>query len=332
MTWFHFCTANHNQTGRSSLSDMAEWYEAGLRDLGHRVTFSESHLESGAVNIFWECFSPKMVKAIREKNIPYGIIATEIPTGNTFNWRTEAKWAKRFECFKEVAQRSRFIWTMVEDSVPFSAQFSATAYVPFGFSERLIPSYINDTPRHDFCFFGNRTPYRESAINKIRKHADVEWPEAFLTPAQIGALIGASKIGINFKQSPQWPIPSPTRLGRLIMAKRGIACEYVPVPTRQGEIVGLCPPDMDFADYALSLLSGDYKARAEETFERYRTEMPMSQILEQVTDVTLANTNLTHDDGKIRICNENYPRLITPAVRSRLARVIGRAKKLIHSN
>ena len=139
MAWFHFCNVNHDENGRSTLVDMANWFEAGLLDLGHKVTFSESHLETQAVNILWERFSPRIGREIAESGVVYGLVATEIPDGYAFNWRREPQWKERFDSFHAVANRAAFIWTMIESTLPFYSQFCPTAYMKLGFSERLIP-------------------------------------------------------------------------------------------------------------------------------------------------------------------------------------------------
>ena len=46
--WFHFSSFNHDPVGRTSLVDLAAWFEAGLIDLGHKVTFSDRQVEPGA--------------------------------------------------------------------------------------------------------------------------------------------------------------------------------------------------------------------------------------------------------------------------------------------
>jgi hypothetical protein len=305
MTWFHFCTANHNEIGKSTLIDMGDWFEAGLLDLGHEVTFSENHVEAGAINLFWECFAPGMGKEIAKAGIVYGIIATEIPDGYGFNWRPEPEWKARFDAFHEVASRASFIWAQIESTLPFYAQFCPAAFSALGFSERLIPDYIDQVPARDFCFFGLRTPYREEAVKKIRKYAKVEWPETFLSREGVAGLIAASKIGLSFKQSEQWPVPSPPRLGRLMLAKRGVAAEFVPVATQQGELVGLCPKDADFSDYALGILNSDWKRRANDVFENYRSEMPMRNIMERVLDQTLLGIGATGVSSKAPVSASN---------------------------
>lgn len=309
--WFHFCTANHDPIGRSTLTDMAAWFEAGLLDLRHKVTFSDTCVEPNAVNLFWECFGPGMEKKIRETNVKYGIIATEIPDGFAFNWRTESHWKQRFEAFLEVAAGASFIWTMVESTVPFYSRFCPTAFIELGFSERLIPPYIDTKPEFDFSFFGLRTPYRMEIVERINKYAKVEWPEKFLTADEVGSLIGKTKVGLNFKQSAQWPVPSPTRLGRFMMAKRDIAAEFVEVATRQGEIVKLPGQGQDFVEFSLERLRSDWKARAERVFEEYRQRMAMRDIVENVLDKTVAAIEIRNvEQGAASVIHLQPPVLI----------------------
>ena len=290
--WFHFCTFNHDPIGRSTLADMAAWFEAGLLDLGHKVTFSDLQMEPQAINLLWECFRPGMGRQISETGVKYGIIATEIPDGVSFNWREEPHWRERFNAFAEVAAGSSFIWTMVESTIPYYSQFCPTAFIELGFSGRLIPDYINSKPEFDFSFFGLRTPYRLEAVERIRRHAKVEWPEKFLSATDVGTLIGKTRVGLNFKQSDRWPVPSPTRLGRLLMAKRAIAAERTDTETRQGAIAGLAPEGQDFVEFALQTLNSDWKQRAERAFEAYRSQMLMRTIVESVLDRTVSGVTV----------------------------------------
>jgi hypothetical protein len=313
MAWFHFCTANHNEKGRSTLVDMADWFEAGLLDLGHKVTFSDSTVEEGAINLFWENFAPGMGEAIAKTSVTYGIIATEIPDGHAFNWRTEPYWKERFDAFSEAAKGASFVWTMVESTVPFYSQFCPTAFMELGYSDRLIPKYQNDDPQIDFCFFGLRTPYREEIVRKLERYARVEWPKSLLTAEGVAKLVGDSKIGLNFKQSGQWPIPSPTRLGRLLMAKRAVASEFVPVATRQGEITGLCPEGAPFHEYALEILNSDWRARAKRAFEVYKETMPMKLIMENILDHTVSSLPPERHSGQVPIAALLPPMVVDAA-------------------
>ena len=235
----------------------------------------------------WECFRPSMAAQLHKTHLPFGIIATEIPDGAGFNGRREPDWRARYTSFGDVARRASFIWTMVESTVPYYAQFCPTAFVELGYSDRLIPSDSNVEPDVDFSFFGLSTPYRIEAVERLRRHAKVVWPTGFLSAPDVRRLISRTRVGLNFKQSANWPVPSPTRLGRFLMARRDLASERTEVPTRQGEIIGMPPANEDFVEFALDRLRSDWRVRAERALASYRESMPMRTIMESVLDRTI---------------------------------------------
>lgn len=300
--WFHFCTSNHNAIGRETLEDMYNWFQAGLSELGHQVTISSEEVHEGAINIFWENFLPGMGDKIKRTKTIYGIVATEIPFGDSFNGRSDGPWPLRWKGFPEVASGASFIWTMVESTVPFYSQFAPTAFMELGYSELLVPKKTIENPDIDFSFFGLRTPYREKVIKKLEKKAKVLCPKKFLTSEGVSELIARTKVGLSFKQSETWPIPSPTRLGRHLMAKRGLVTEHTSVITRQAELVSVVPEGRDFVEFALEKLK-TWKADAEIAFERFRIEMPMKSILENILDQTgvLGLSLASFDNRSIKI-------------------------------
>jgi hypothetical protein len=178
--WFHFCAANHDPIGRQTLGDMFAWFRAGLLDAGHKVTWHDTKTERGAVNIFWENFSPGWGKLLADSGITYGIVATEVPDGmGSFNWRNDSGWPQRFAAFGEVAERAAFIWETVESTVPFYGRFAKTAYLELGYSDRLLPIESMPDPNLDFSFFGLCTPYREQVAAELRQHFNFVWPDKF---------------------------------------------------------------------------------------------------------------------------------------------------------
>ncbi len=289
---------------------MIDWLRAGLTELGHRVTIADETVYQQAINIFWENFFPGMGEKIKRTGITYGIVATEIPFGETFNGRSDGLWPLRWKGFPEAAKGASFIWTMVESTVPFYSQFAPTAFVELGFSELLIPPRQQKEPEIDFSFFGLKTPYREKIINELKKRAKVKCSKKFLTADQVSDLIERTKIGLSFKQSENWPIPSPTRLGRHLMAKRGLVTEYTEVLTRQAELVSVVPKEGDFVDFALEKLK-TWREDAEAAFERYRKEMPMKEIMERLIEQTgiLSHPFLSNGEEEMRLVLEP-PRLL----------------------
>ena len=281
---------------------MIDWLWAGLSELGHKVTIAEDKVYPQAINLFWENFFPGMGEKIKKMGIVYGIVATEIPDGKSFNGRSDGSWPMRWKGFPEAASGASFIWTMVESTVPFYSQFAPTAFVELGFSELLVPAVRREEPDIDFSFFGLKTPYREKIINELEKKAKVKCPKKFLSAPQVADLISRTKVGLSFKQSESWPIPSPTRLARHLIAKRGLVTEYTEVVTKQAELVSVVPKEGDFVDFALEKLK-TWKEDAEKAFERYRVEMPMKSIMENMLSRTgvLSLSPLSSEEEGIKL-------------------------------
>lgn len=270
--------------------DMQDWIRAGLEDLGHRVTMSATRVDPSAINIFWEDFDPDFADQLRSLDVAYGIFATEVADGGGFNNRREPEWVERYRVFPEVAKRAQFIWTTVESSVDFYKEFAPTSFVEFGFSPKLV-RISTEVPYFDFSFFGLRTPHRESIIGRLRKAGcKVVWPSFLLEQKDLFQLIDQSKVGLSFRQSGAWPIPSPTRLGRYMHAKRVIACEWTPQHTRQSQILRHPQESDEIVEFVFSLLRSDLRAEALRVFEDYRERLPMKRVMETVLDKTLPKT------------------------------------------
>lgn len=312
--WFHFCFSNHSRIGRQTLADMFQWFRAGLLELGHRVTVSDEYVYEGAINVFWENFFPGSHEKLEASGITYGVVATEIPHGDSFNGRSDGSWTSRWKSFPEVAAGAAFIWTMVESTVPFYSRFAPTAFVELGFSELLIPRATEQPQDIDFSFFGLRTPYREKVLRKLQSHARVCCPDRFLSGNEVASLISRTKVGLSFKQSETWPVPSPTRLGRHLMARRGLVTESTQVVTRQARLISIVPEGEDLAEFAMQKLR-TWQEDADVAFERYRTEMPMQMIVQDVLDRTrVSRLNAVGSKGLVIGLPHSEPVDIAPEV------------------
>lgn len=296
---FHFSTINHNATGRSTLGDMFDWFSAGLMELGHQVTTGED-IDPECWNVLWDNFRPGMGAALRDAGIKYGIVATEIPdTEGGFNWRSDDPWPRRFAAFPEVAQGASFIWSMIKSACDHYKNFAPCVFMELGYSARLIPdrAIIDVEPAFEFGFFGLRTPHRETVYAELSKHCRVVWPDHLPSSAEIIEFISSTKVGLNFRQSENWPIPSPTRLGRYLHGQRVLASERTTVPTRQGDLIKMAPPGVDFLDWCLACATLDWRREAARAFERYRNEMPMKLIMENALDAALPRLRTASHPG-----------------------------------
>lgn len=291
---FHFSMINHNSTGKKTLYDMYYWFSAGLRSLGHPVSFSPDRLKKDAINVLWEHFTPEMAEAINESNFRFGIIATEIPGPFGFNNRTESAWQLRWEGFHKIAHKAEFIWTTVPQAIQFYKQFAPTSFIEFGWDQSLVPVWVdqkNEDFKFDFCFLGIINDYRMSILKNLEKHAKVYYSEKLLDWEQTTEIIQHSKIGLGLKQNESWSIPSPTRIGRFLMAKRGFAHDWTPLRTEQARFVSFNQENRDFCDYALEILNKDWKAEAEAAFNRYRDEFPMKSVMKEALNRTMVEKN-----------------------------------------
>lgn len=295
---FHFTMLNHDEIGKKTLFDMYYWFRASLEELGHAVTFSD-HLNPFAINAIWENFSVESGSALAESGLQYGIVATEIPVNGTFNNRSDGLWGRRWAGFLAAAKNALFIWSMVDKAIAVYEKMAPACFIELGFTQALVPAWVNCKVKfkYDFCFLGNITEYRRNMLKRLEKEASVFYSNDFFSWGKMGEVFKMCKIGLALRLSEDWPIPSPTRIGRLLHSKRGIASEWTLFQTRQSQLVRCSEKSEDFCDYALHLLSTDWEEMAEERFQQYRKCLPMKNIMHDATknirtmDVAISKTN-----------------------------------------
>jgi hypothetical protein len=289
---FHFCTYNAIGAAKGTLLDMYLWLRAGLEDLGHEVTFSDEALSPSASNVLWEGFSRESGEELRTSGYEYGLIVTEFMDGSGFNKgtpqsdhvdRRDDAYRIRWQGFQSAASRARFFWSMVESNVPFLRQQAPASFIELGFSERLIPAGTEE-PTIDFSFTGILTPHRQRILEALEKRAHVVWHRTLLPLEERDQLFLATRINLSPNKTIDWQMPSPTRVGKALLCKRGIALDRTPQRTRQSNLVDCCPEGLNYVDFALGKLNQDWRAVAEAAFERFRAELPMKGIMERVLD------------------------------------------------
>jgi hypothetical protein len=289
---FHFCTYNAIGAGKGTLLDMYLWLQAGLEDLGHEVTFSDEALSPSALNVIWEGFSRESGEELRISSFEYGLIVTEFMDGSGFNKgtpqsdrtdRRDEAYRLRWDGFQSAASRARFFWSMVQSNVAGLRQQAPASFIELGYSDRLVPAAAED-PTIDFSFTGIVTPHRQRILESLEKRAQVVWHRQLLPLAERDRLFLATRVNLSPNKTVDWQMPSPTRVGKALLSKRGIALDRTPQRTRQSNLVECCPEGMDYVDFALARLNQDWRSTAEAAFERYRAELPMKAIMERVLD------------------------------------------------
>jgi len=247
--WFHFFVGNHEQTGRASLFDVMEWLTGSLTELKHYVTVGDT-IAPNAMNIIWENFGDADEQIFKDHSFKFGLIATEIPVGRSFNWLDEEPWLTRRRAFDKIAPRAQFIWSFIEEPVKDYARWAPSAFLELGFLASMADPVFAREPEADFGFYGNNlTSYRSKVLERLSRHFTVVTPDRFLMGNDLNKFIASFKVGVCLKHSPQWTVPSPGRIGRLLHAKRGIAAEYVPVRTRASAFAPMSDEGQDFAEF-----------------------------------------------------------------------------------
>ena len=128
------------------------------------------------------------------------------------------------------------------------------------------------------------TPHRQRILETLEKRAHVVWHREILPIEERDKLFLGTRINLSMNKTVDWQMPSPTRVGKALLSKRGIALDRTPQVTRQSSLVGCCPEGVDFVDFALDQLNRDWRKTAEMAFDRYRIELPMKSIMERVLD------------------------------------------------
>jgi hypothetical protein len=268
---FHFSAYNALGTAKGTLLDMYFWLQAGLQDLGHEVTYSDDSRQPSALNVVWEGFSPESGEQLRTSDLRYGLIVTEFMDGMGFNKgtpqsdqadRKDEAYRRRWQGFQSAASRARFFWSMVESNVAGLRQQTPASFIELGYSDRLVPPTGED-PQIDFSFTGIITPHRQRILEALEKRAQVVWHRILLPLAKRDQLFLATRINLSPNKTIDWQMPSPTRVGKALLTKRGIALDRTPHRTRQSSLVDCCREGMNYVDFALERLNQDWRLTAE---------------------------------------------------------------------
>jgi hypothetical protein len=242
------------------------------------------------MNVIFEHFRDADVDILNGNDFRFGLVATEIPIGQSFNGIDQEPWLTRRRAFNKIAPRAEFIWSFAEAPVEAYARWAPSGYLELGYLENIDDPIFASEPEFDFGFYGTlqMSSYRSEVLERLRKYFTVVTPNDFLIGSELNRFIASFKIGICLKHTPNWLIPSPGRVGRLLHAKRGIAAEFVPMPTRASALSPMAEKDQDFAEFCLECLDAPWKQRADDAYERFRATMPMTEIMERLLDETVA--------------------------------------------
>lgn len=289
MARFNIYTGNHIPSARISIEDHIVWIKSGLEALGHAVTVSDRDISKSAMNIIFEYFAPPFAEVMRNSGVEYIIVMTEFADGSGFNGRRDESWVVRWREFWRAAHGARAIWTLFEGNER-AMEFPAPAsYLELGFTEALVPG-TDVEPSYDFGFFGSVNSHRAKIIDTLGKRSSGVLTPQGIQPAHVlTQAMSAIRILLDPRGPNLIPMPSITRCGRGIHAKRGVLAEHVPMTQGLTKLVTMTPMAGadEFIEFALERLKGPWKQDAEQAFETARATMPMSACVERALDTAL---------------------------------------------
>lgn len=289
MARFNIYTGNHIPTARISVEDHVTWIKAGLEALGHEVTVSETDISRSAMNIIFECFVPPFSEVIANGASEFIIVMTEYADGGGFNRRRDESWSIRWREFWKVAHSARAIWTLFEGNEKAMDYPAPASYLELGFAEALVPK-VDLEPDVSFGFFGSRNEHRNEIIDRlIAKGYQVLMPRGIQPSDVLTTQMGRIKVLLDPRGPNLIPMPSITRCGRGIHARRGVLAEKVPHTQGLTKLVTMTAKEgaAEFVDHALEMVNGPWRQKADEAFEIARTTMPMAACVERALDESL---------------------------------------------
>ena len=266
---FHFSLANLNEGGLIRTEDVTKWFLGGMKEAGHRVSLGVTDVNPSAINVFYENFEDhafSLLREMRKRRVPWGIVCTERITGNSFNNMTDPTkfcgpkytWRDRFENFTRAARMADFIWCLDPGSYEVcKAELNPNTFlIRAGYTKGLVEL----TPRPeaekdiDFLFFGAVTPYRKNIIHQIEARGHkVVYNEAFVPTYLRNDLVERARINLSLLMNEKWLIPSLSRLTFLISNSCPVVCEAVPTEP-EIEKYATTVPSAVYVDQCISLL------------------------------------------------------------------------------
>lgn len=270
---------NHAEAARPSLDDHVQWVGLGLEAMGHEVDVSETGVDSNALNLVWEYFTPSMAKAIRESGVRYGIILTEHLKGNTLNGHTDINWRVRFAGFQEAVKGAEFVWTLFPNDVKAASRFAPASHLTLGYVPELE---LHGDADLDFALFGRRTEDRIKILLDLQDRGfKCAVPGGFLGRRPYQKLLTRAKVHLDVASYNNIPMPSVARVGRAIHAHRSVCMDKTVYTTEPASFFKQ-KKSGSIVLHAIDRLK-TWKEDADRAFDLYQ-KIPMTQCLEKALD------------------------------------------------
>lgn len=292
MKQLHICTANLSEKGAKTLVDIIAWLVAGMAEFGTQVSISSKQMARDVTNVIFEYensfYKPHL--APHGRDIKLVCWVTEVMEEGRFD-DVHGIWdgAQRYRDFMSIIDHYSGFITTVPSNVEILRKIAPTTFFEFGFSERLLTLSSPDQWTHDYAFSGTMTPHRLEFLEKTSGRVSIHVPggteEAHtanvISNEEYIDTIRKTAINICLKQHPDWPLPSPTRLARIVHCGSGCALEETSVKTRQSSFFPTFRDVDDFLDKFGAVDRQKIYREAGERLAAYRRALPLRREIER---------------------------------------------------
>ena len=295
---FNIFIGNHDVKGRLGLLDFIEWIYFSLKSCDQDVIISKTFYKD-RINIFFDNFTIKFSKYVKKNKIPYGIICTETPTGNTFNGIENFEMRYRKKVFDKMINDAIFVWTTWGKSETFDYT-DKFGYMKLGYLDQILQRRLKKLgsikKERDFFFSGRINTFRDLLLKKLSKSFDVSINYNISGSLNYLKQLLKTKFFICFQQSENWPCIPTTKI------MSALHLNSVPI---------LLKPKSDSSELSRYFISVDIN-KLNESFQKiskknyqsmiddYKKNCDGKKIMEELLNkINVSLTNINNQDVKL---------------------------------
>lgn len=307
-----------------SFSSVINYLRKTLSACGHDVTVEYSRIHSDGINLLFEEFSDEsfcqeISKMRREKGIRFGIIATELMQKEGFPYARhgisyagvadqEAIISRRLDGFAEVVKSVDFVWSFLPRTADYlSNSIAISEWLPVGHIEDIPPELRRSPKNIDICFFGKKTPHRESVIDllvdsglQVVAVGGGFPPLGYYPISLLGSVLDQSKIALNLTLHAAEDAPAGTdprfvscmRMVEFLQRDLFVVSEDIPLDNPYKDFMESAPIDELPALCNRLLEDGSWDNLGKQRCKKFRKAMDVRKMCTPVIERTLAAMGL----------------------------------------
>jgi len=272
--------------------------QGALHEMGFQADIEkEIQIEPGVTYVFIEGFDKdyaKSLQSIKDIGSNVWIIATEEWADGTFNlsarqgdngqYSKSEYWDERFQAFMLAIESCDLVWHLSEQQAERYKNVLEVPveFLPHGFTDNFASVRHREHKDIDFVFTGTLTDHRRDCFNYLEnKGYKVVYLPVLTASFHRDDVVSRAKIGLNVKQSKDWPQFSNSRANYHLCNQSSLISEYCSDTCAVADFIHM--PSNDFLPYVEWFINdNDWNAEAKKSSARYRTEHRLSSLIESV--------------------------------------------------